>query len=637
MRTFFVLSSLLGLGVVAVACGDDGAGGSGAEGGFKPIECDAHKTPGPSKFSDTTENWGLADVNGTRMSAGDLDHDGYPDLIVHSGVANTRQIDGMAERHVYVLMNEPDGKGGRTFIDRTEESGYAAVPDAPGERKSSQLAIFGDVDNDGDLDVYSGTFHAKGSVHTPRVPADDDTNEIYLNDGTGKLTLKADANVHPRTLLPTVGASFVDIDRNGSLDLFVGYHYVDGALKAPQLLSGHGDGAFSDISSGAGMNSVKRAAFGVTACDLDNDGNTELLLSAYARGPSVALVSDGKGGWTDVGQDSAFARDDNEDFTDNQNFLCYCTVHADYPGCSTAGNPLVQCPTPADGAWAASEEKPDRLGGNTFSTVCSDITGDGKLDVYHAEIAHWWAGQSSDKSNLLTNTTEGSTITFERADREARGLEWEHPTVDWNEGGLYAAAQDLDNDGREDLLVGASDYPDQSALYFHQKSDGNFEEIAQAQGLDHPCVAGMAVADFDRDGDLDVVFGSSRARDCADIWPTNEVHFYENDAASSTKSVAIRLAGRGNSNRGAIGARVTLDAGGTKITKELSAGNGHMAMHHDQVLFFGIGECEAANSVEVRWPDKDLTVETWTGLPSGKLVEITQGKTDYSVVDLASK
>ena len=127
---------------------------------------------------------------------------------------------------------------------------------------------------------------------------------------------------------------------------------------------------------------------------------------------------------------------------------------------------------------ATSREQPWRLGGNTFTTWCGDLNGDGLNDLYSAEIHHWHIGQSSDSSELLVNTPlPDGGISFVRPGNQATGMIFPHPTSDWNEGGLMAAGGDLDNDGRMDMVVAASDYPDQFGLIFHQKPNGTFEEV----------------------------------------------------------------------------------------------------------------------------------------------------------------
>jgi len=235
-------------------------------------------------------------------------------------------------------------------------------------------------------------------------------------------------------------------------------------------------------------------------------------------------------------------------------------------------------------------------------------------------------GQSSDSSELLVSRSAPGTLAFNRPGDAVTGMSWPHPTVDWNEGGLMAAAVDLDNDGRLDVVVAASDYPDQFGLVFHQKPGTTFEEVGAQWGIHHACVSGLAIADFDRDGDLDVVVGSGTARDCSKIWKTNEVHLYQSDASTKGSWLAVRLVGNGTTaNRAAIGASVTLTAGGVSQLREVGGGYGHMAQQNDLVQFFGLGGCSAVDSISVRWPDAAGTTETWTGVAARRLIELRQG------------
>ncbi|MFO0552225.1 MAG: CRTAC1 family protein [Polyangiaceae bacterium] len=636
----------------AAACGDDsttggapstgGSGAGGAGGGAGPMggfgggepSCDAHASAGLPSFEDTTAAWGLSAVAGGRVMSGDVNGDGYPDLIVHGFAPNVRETIGTPPKRVFLLINEEAANGGRNFVDRTYESGLWVPADgSTTELKSSQLAVLGDVDNDGDLDVFSGTYSDLPAA-SPPTPADLDRSEIYLNDGTGHFTRRDASGVAFSTARRTSSATFADVDRDGLLDLFVGVHYsANGALQAPALFKGGGDGSFTDISTASGVTKEKRATFGATSCDLDGDGNPELLMSAYARGPNVLFHRLGDGTYEDLGESSTYAFDDDQNYHDNQNFLCWCTLHDTDPDCAGVDSPSIACPNPADSYWASSEEKPNRLGGNTFSTACGDIDGDGKLDLYTAEIAHWWAGESSDKSDALLNTSTGPGVfSFERQDRAAAGLEIPHVGVDWNEGGIVSALADLDGDGRTDILLGASDYPDQYLWVLHQKPDGTFEEIGDTVGMHHPCGVGVTVADFDRDGDLDVVVASGTARDCAQIWSTNEVHFYENGGESSAHTLAVRLRGAGGSNAAAIGARVKISAGRVEQVKELTSGYGHFGLQNDTALVFGVGACDVVDTIEVVWPDAARTTETFANVPAHGLIELHQG--DSQVVEV---
>lgn len=611
--------------------------------------CDVH-AGGGTTFTDSTMDWGLASIVGNRIVSADLDGDGYPDLIVHAITSNARQTIGMPPVLVNVLMNRPRAGGqGRKFVDATQESGLFQVRGGgTTQYRSAQLASAGDVDNDGDLDVWSGTYV------DPTKPMTDpgDRSELMLNDGTGKFTLAPVSDPHPAAtdLWPTTSASMVDVDRDGKLDLWVGFWYQDYGVSdlgtQAQLYQGKGDGTFSTITNAAGLQTKNtgfaqglnhRPAYGVTTCDVDGDGAPELLLSAYGRQWNLLYQNDGTGKFHDVGQPSGFAADSDLHYEDNQFFLCYCTLHPTQSDCVGVAKPQTACPMPADSYWTPGyDDQPWRLGGNNFTTYCGDLDGDGKLDLYSANIHHWWAGESGDSSELVRNTGSPGQITFDRPGNKATGMSWPHPTLDWNEGGLMVAGGDLDGDGREDLVVAASDYPDQFGLVFHQKADHTFEEVGAAWGMHHACVSGLSIADYDRDGDLDVVVGSGTARDCSKVWKTNEVHLYENKGQSAQKWLEMRLVGNGlDTNKTGIGARVTVHAGGEDMVKELDGSYGHMSMQNDTVLYFGLGACDTVSSIDVRWPNQALDVQTFSNVATSRVIELRQG--DMTVHDAAPK
>ncbi|MBL9038353.1 MAG: CRTAC1 family protein [Archangium sp.] len=589
------------------------------------------------RFIDATESWDLGkaglNVLGNRLAVADLDHDGYPDLVVHSLATNQRQGIDAGVKLVYQLMNRPiPGTARRHFVPETEAGLFQVRGGSDTQYRSAQFAIFGDVDNDGDLDAFSATYHGSTLVDTG------DRSELLLNDGAGHFSLVTPADVGAVDKpLPTTGAAFSDVDRDGKLDLYVGYYYAPNSYSGYQarLFRGAGDGHFSDGTGPANLTTTEsgyaaftnhRPSYGITACDLNDDGAPELMVTAYGRQSNLLHVNNGLGVFDEVGRASGFGGDDNVTYADNENFKCFCVQFPSKPQCAGVGPPAIQCPTPAGASWnEGADDQPWRANGNGFTTWCGDVNGDGKNDLYTAMIHHWWAGVGSDSSELLLNATTDASPTFSRLSNATTGMVWPHVTRDWNEGGINAAGGDLDNDGRLDVVVGASDYPDQYSLVFRQKGDVSFEEVAAAWGVKHPCAAGLAVADFDRDGDLDLVVGSSTARDCRMSWSSREVHLYENVAPAGAW-LELRLQGNGTTaNRSAVGAKVTVKAQGRTFTREVSGGYGHFGMQNDLVLHVGLAGCTGADEVTVRWPDATGTTQTFRNVPANTLVELRQG------------
>jgi enediyne biosynthesis protein E4 len=665
------VSVCLGAAGVAPGCSDDASPGEGPgtamppaistalpetpAAGLSPLVAScASEVTGEAHFTDATDKWELGkaglDVTGGRAMVADLDGDGYPDVIVNRVSSNTRtELEGTAPKApaawpYRVLMNRPSADGThRRFVDGTLDSHYGDPDgaDAAAYLRSSHLSVAADIDNDGDLDLFQGT------NSDPAKPSTDpgDRSRILLNDGHGVFSPAAVSDVSPleNEHLPTTALTLADVDRDGRIDAFAAFFYVpnQGYGYQAQLYRGAGDGTFAlhtgdanlyteDGNEALGLNN--RPAYGVTSCDLNDDGAPEILVSAYGRQWNLLYQNDGVGKFQEIGQKSGFAGDDIADFSDNQFFACYCTVDRDSKSeCAGVPNPITSCPDPADANWGAgSDDQPWRNNGNTFTTVCADLDGDGKLDLYNAEIAHWWAGKSSDKSALLRNKGASDGVAFERMDNQAIGTVIPHVGVDWNEGGIHAGAGDFNNDGRQDLLVGMSDYPDQYAYFFSRDADGKFSDKAKAWGIKHPCAVGPAIADFDRDGDLDIILAASTMRDCAKEWPDGPVvRFYENDASEKGGFFAVRLHGNGqDTNKAGVGAKITIRTGDQLQVRELDAGYGHMGLQADLVAFFGVGSCTKIDTISVRWPNQANTVEEWHDVAPGALVTLTQGETE---------
>ena len=192
---------------------------------------------------------------------------------------------------------------------------------------------------------------------------------------------------------------------------------------------------------------------------------------------------------------------------------------------------------------------------------------------------------------------------------------------------------DYDNDGRLDLFVcnghiepeiaaiQASQKHEQPAqLYWNTGEECTFAEVGEdraGKALFNPMVGrGCAFADLDGDGDLDFVMVANGGG----------ARILRNDAPKTNRSVRLDLRGDGTkSNCSAIGAVVTVEAGGQTYSRQITGARGYLSQS-ELVLTVGIGTATKVDKVTVRWPGKDAGTETWTNLGAGKPHVLEQGK-----------
>jgi enediyne biosynthesis protein E4 len=500
-----------------------------------------------------------------RTQAADLNGDGYDDLIMHTFGSNPNA--GYPYENL-IFFNNGDG----TFTQVSEESG---LKDAQAE-----FFAFGDVDNDGDQDVFSGL---------PLFRYEDYRNEIYINDGTGVFKKKNDAGVNDTYWTRAGNALFADFDGDANLDLFIGNGATSSALE-DFLYLGNGDGTFEDASDRL-HNAPSQPSNGSVVCDFDNDGDLDIFVSTYSvsrdNGLNHLWQNDGSANFIEVAVEKGFAHQATGNYW-----------------LESTGYGTDEEPGAGPGTY---------VGSNGFGIDCGDVDNDGDIDVFLTTISHAvdsdYLRKWSDPSQLLINQGEDEDYVFvnEYLDRN----------IPFNEGDLDGAMIDFDNDGLMDLSMGRErKYEsgfhefDQKGWFglMHQLADGTFESLGQVCGINdeedkdyyRAKLAGNNIwLDYDKDGDLDLLIGMG------DFLGKGRANFLlRNDIGQDNRWLAVRLEGDGeNINRDAIGARLYLESDDFTVMREHKSSKGSFNSEQTRVEHFGLGDMGCEYKLRVVWPD----------------------------------
>ena len=358
-----------------------------------------------------------------------------------------------------------------------------------------------------------------------------------------------------------MGAAWGDYDNDGDLDIAIANHARIGADKedkkkinwhneAQALYRNDGDGTFTDVAAEAGL-----AGDAITLKE-DWEG-------------TVRCGSPWQPFWFDYDADG------------NQDILYTCET-------GTGTNLLYH--NNGDGTFEDVTEASGLQGSTGHGIDAGDYDGDGDLDLFVTDTGanHLWRNEGN---GAFTDATAAAGVSG------PGGVTW------------GTAFFDFDLDGDVDIFVGAGDwttygYAGERETYgtnrlYRNNGDGTFTDVTDKSGLGLMSITrGVALADYDTDGDLDVFVTCSDDSD----------YLYRNEVANSLGNswLKIRLQGT-ESNTFGIGARVTVKAGDLKLTEQLFAGGSFLSMDAPE-LHFGLGDNAAVAEIEVRWPSGTIQI-----------------------------
>ena len=428
------------------------------------------------------------------------------------------------------------------FLDKTADLGLSIAGDG---------ACWADIDNDGYPDLAAGgavwrNIRGKGFTKIQdvgAVVAADFDNDGYI-DLFSWSQMKLYRNVDGREFVPlplpgdlpaTVsrGACWGDFDNDGFVDLYVGgYEDWGKQVTYPSLVLHNEKGKGFRLA----WQQAEYRTRGVTACDFDRDGDLDVYVSNYRLQPNLLQVNDGSGGFS--------------------NQAPKYNVVATSPGFE---------------------------GGHSIGAAWGDFDEDGEFDLFAGNFAHVDSRGDQPKSRFLRN--RGPKYGYRFDDLGTCG-------VFYQESYASPAAGDFDSDGRLDLFFttvyatasfGKKNFP----VLFQNEGGFSFTDATSGAGLaEIPATYQAAWADFDLDGDLDLVTGG---------------RLYVNQGGVNSW-LELRLAGDGKTvNRSAIGAQARVKLANKILTRQVEAGTGE-GNQNDLTLHFGLGDHRGPVDVQIQWP-----------------------------------
>ncbi len=483
------------------------------------------------------------------------------------------------------------------------------------------------------------------------------------------------------------GACVFDFDRDGKLDIYFPQGRWETTVSdnrgrdligqlSNALYRNKGGFQFEDVTEKAGV-AGKGFAFGCSSADYDGDGDEDLLVLTY-NGPEL-YRNDGKGAFVDVTEKAGlvdprwslngawldYDRDGDLDLFvsyyleyDSGKFRSFYAA-AGYPGpLSYNGTSCALYRNNGDGTFAdvTKAARVQNAGGRAMSAVAADLNNDGWADIYVAndsmenyyyENRHdgTFAERALELGLALGQNGQGvSSMGPAVADVDGDGnLEILIPDMDYGsllskKGEFYsdlvdrsglavicgqytgwgAVLLDYDDDGFQDVFIANGnahhEYPEDAVLA-RNNGQGVFVDVARESGdfFQVKWVSrGATWADFDDDGNVDLVV----------VDTSGPPHLLRNTGGAGNHWLKVEAKVKGG-GRTALGARVTITAGGRKRFQELIGVNGYLSQG-DNRAHFGLGTEEKVELLEVRWPDG--TTDSWKDVKADQAFRVEQGK-----------
>ncbi len=525
------------------------------------------------------------------------------------------------------------------FADVTEEAGISWTQFS-GESPDRFLietmgggVAFLDFDGDGLLDIFfvngGETPHGKSGVPV--------RNALYRNLGNGKFEdVAAKAGVD-RIGSYGMGAAVADFDNDGFPDL-----YITG-FPASYLFHNNRDGTFSDVTEQAGVKNSARWAASAAWFDFDRDGLLDLVVTNYAQ--------------------FSFA---DQKRCNIKGMPAYCAQT------SYAGVPLTLFHNDGNGHFSdvSAHSGVERLVGRALGVVAIDVNDDGWTDLFIARDASANLLLINQRDGTFRDVADDAEVAYDAAGVAKAGMGVDAGDVN-NDGrpdfvitnfndqyhSLLVAMQslryddqtlqsglarhtkkfvgwgvhyiDFDNDGNLDLLIVnghinqgiEATRPDvkyqEPALLLQNNGKGSFNDLGERAGgafRKNYVARGLAVGDWNNDGRVDAVFTRLNASPV----------LLRNDSGQGNSWIGLDLQGV-SSNRDAIGAKITVEADGSKLVRWITGGSSYLASP-DKRLVVGLGKVTATSNVhvEIRWPNGNISRPS--GLKLGRYNRVLEAR-----------